>query len=194
MGRLKKLLYKIGDQSKRKFLFWPLVWVLAVPAIMIAGDASPLGPDLGWAVLYQPVLLFCGLVASLFASIVVIRSIRKKLWPNTLSASVLPILFLVVAFNPFGFIRGCNHIGNAVNLLVTQPQYLEAIRKLPADNQPKLLVFNRGGMLWSSEGFIYDEADEVALAPAQQSPKSNHIAGRTLRPPVGFVRVVSVRR
>jgi hypothetical protein len=45
------------------------------------------------------------------------------------------------------------------------------IKSLPADGEPKLAVFNTGGMLWSSEGFIYDEADQVALPPEQQSIK-----------------------
>lgn len=168
---MRKLLYKIGDQPRKKFLLWPLVWVLAIPAILIAGDASPGGPDIAWALLYQPVLLFFWLVLSLFASIVVVRSTRKKLWPNAVSASLLPIVVLAVACNPFGFIRLCNQIGNAVNLLVTQSKYMEEIKNLPDTGEPRLIVFNRGGMIWASEGFIYDEADEAALPPEQQSVK-----------------------
>jgi hypothetical protein len=171
MGRFRKLLQKIGDQPEKRFLLWPLVWVLAIPAIIIAGDASPMGPDITWALLYQPVLLFFGLVAALFASVVIVRSTRKKLWPNAVSASLLPIVVLAVACNLFGFIRLCNHVGNAANLLVTQSKYMEEVNNLPADGQPKLIVFNRGGMIWSSEGFIYDEADQVALPPEQQSVK-----------------------
>jgi hypothetical protein len=169
MGRFRKLLPKKGDQPEKKFLRWPLIWVLAIPAIIIAGDASPMGPDIMWRLLCQPVLLFFWLVVALFATVVIVRSTRKELWPNAVSAAVLPIVVLAAAYNPFGFIRLCNHIGNAANLLVTQSKYIEEVNKLSADGQPKLIVFNRGGMIWSSEGFIYDEADQVALPPKQQS-------------------------
>jgi len=113
----------------------PLAWVLAIPATLIAGDASPLGPDLAWALLCQPMLLFFGLLGSLVASFVVVRSIRKKLWPNALSASLLPIMLLAVAFTAFGFFLLCNHLGNAVNLLITKPEYMAEVKNLPADGR-----------------------------------------------------------
>ena len=40
---------------------------------------------------------------------------------------------------------------------------------LPADQGPRLVVFDWGGMVWASTGLVYDETDQVSLPPGRQS-------------------------
>ncbi len=56
-----------------------------------------------------------------------------------------------------------------MHFLVKRPSYVEAIRATPPNGEPRLVVFNLGGMIWSSRGFVYDESDEVVREPSRQS-------------------------
>ena len=52
---------------------------------------------------------------------------------------------------------------------VTRSYYDHQVALLPTDDMPRVAVFNWGGMIWSSRGLVYDESDEIALPPGQQS-------------------------
>ena len=53
--------------------------------------------------------------------------------------------------------------------VVERSSYLKEIRTTPANGDPRLLVFNRGGMIWASRGYVYDESGEVVRQQPLQS-------------------------
>jgi hypothetical protein len=67
------------------------------------------------------------------------------------------------------FIHFCNDAGDLLHFLVERPSYLKAIQATPPNGEPRLLIFNLGGMSWSSRGFVYDERDELLRDPSLQS-------------------------
>lgn len=72
-----------------------------------------------------------------------------------------------------------NLAGDTLHFAAMYPSYLERIRKLPDDGQPKLIVFNFGGMIWASGGVVYDESDEIAKPFVDQSAAWKLRADRT---------------
>ena len=62
-----------------------------------------------------------------------------------------------------GFVRSCNYIGDVIHFIVAKPYYDRQIAALPADQRPRLVVFDWGGMVWASSGLVYDETDQVSL-------------------------------
>jgi hypothetical protein len=150
-----------------------LRWVVAigfgVPIALIAFAASPLGPNFFYVLVGIPALLLLWVIAGLVALTVTIRSAIRKEWRRCLLAAILPIVLLVVAFDPVRFIRSCDYAGDVIHFLAMESSYDRAIAALPADQRPRLVVFDWGGMSFASHGLVYDETDQVALPKGSQS-------------------------
>jgi len=62
--------------------------------------------------------------------------------------------------------------------------------QLRTDGEPRLLVLNRGGMVWASRGYVYDESDEILRQEPLRSARwrarartgRNSVAAITLSP------------
>lgn len=65
--------------------------------------------------------------------------------------------------------RYTNLAGDVLHFAVMYPFYIAEIKKLPANGEPKLIVFNFGGMIWASGGVVYDESGEIEKPPTEQS-------------------------
>jgi hypothetical protein len=148
---------------------WLLLGGLGVPLALIALAASPLGTNFFYVVVGIPALLFAWAIAGVGALIVGVRSAMRKDWRRCAIASALPIVLLVVAVDPIGFVRSCNHIGDVIHFIVAKPYYDRQIAALPVDRGPRLVVFDWGGMVWASSGLVYDETDQVALPRDRRS-------------------------
>lgn len=148
---------------------WLLAAGLGVPLALIVLAASPLGTNFFYVIVGIPALLFAWAVAGVGSLIVSVRSAMRKDWRRCVIASALPIVLLVVAVNPIGFVRSCNHIGDVIHFIVAKPYYDRQIAALPVDRGPRLAVFDWGGMVWASSGLVYDETDQVSLPRDRQS-------------------------
>ena len=151
-------------------LRWAAAIGLGVPIALIALAASPLGPNFIYVLVGIPALLFLWLIAGLVALIVSIRSAIQKEWRRCVLATILPVVLLIVAFNPVRFVRSCDYLGDVIHFVAMRPYYDRAIAALPADQRPRLVVFDWGGMSFASRGLVYDETDQVALPRGRQSP------------------------
>ena len=69
----------------------------------------------------------------------------------------------------WGFIHFCTYAGDVMHFQVMRPFYASEIRATPPKGEPHLIVFNRGGMIWASRGYVYDESDEVTRAGSLRS-------------------------
>ena len=148
---------------------WLLAAGLGVPLALIVLAASPLGTNFFYVIVGIPALLFGWAIAGVGALIVSVRSAMGKDWSRCALALALPIVLLVVAVDPIGFVRSCNHIGDVIHFIVAKPYYDRQIAALPVDRGPRLVVFDWGGMVWASSGLVYDETDQVALPRDHQS-------------------------
>jgi hypothetical protein len=158
-----------GNAGRSRLLRWFIVIGFAVPAALVALAASPLGQDFFYVVIGIPALLFVWVMAGLGALIVSLWAAIRRQWSRCLVASALPIVLIAVAFNPVGFVRFCNYLGDVAHFIVMKPYYDKAVAALPAGQGPHLAVFDWGGMAWASFGVVYDETDQVSLPRSRQS-------------------------
>jgi len=158
---------------------WPLAVALGVPATIVICRASPIGPDFVYVMLGIPALLTLGAIAALCAAVLAVNAARVGAWRRAISYALLPAAVLPIVPEPFAFVRFCNGIGNIVHFEIMREHYLSVIKSLPDTGQPKLLVINWGGMVWASNGVIYDASDEAALPAGKQSADWIERASRT---------------
>jgi hypothetical protein len=155
--------------SPSRLAYWLVAIGLGVPLALIVFAASPLGADFFYVIIGIPALLFVWVAAGVAALAASVRAATRKDWRRCAIASLLPIVLLVVALDPIGFVRSCNHIGDVARFIVAKPYYDRQIAALPAGAGPHLAVFDWGGMTWASFGLVYDETDQIALPRGRQS-------------------------
>jgi hypothetical protein len=146
-----------------------ILLIVAFPALHIVLRATPAGPDLAYVLLAMPLIFLCWQATGLVGAFLAVKAWRRRDWPRFFSWLSVA---LVIGAGAAGhnYVRAYTNIaGDTLNLLVRLPYYLEWIDREPRDGAPRLLVFNRGGMIWASSGVVYDESDEVALPPGRQS-------------------------
>jgi hypothetical protein len=152
-----------------RLLRWVAAIGLVVPIALIVFAASPLGPNFFYVLAGIPALLLLWVIAGLIALVISIRSAMRKEWRRCVLAAILPVVLLVVAFNPVRFVRSCNFAGDVIHFIVMRSSYDRRIAALPAEQRPRLVVFDWGGMSFASHGLVYDETDQVALPKGSQS-------------------------
>ena len=151
-----------------RLLRWAAAIGLGVPIALIALAASPLGPSFIYVVVGIPALLFLWVIAGLVALIVSIRSARQKQWRRCVIAAILPVVLLIVAFDPVRFVRSCDYAGDLIHFIAMRSSYDRRIAALPADQRPRLVVFDWGGSLhvgWSTMRPIKSPCREAANPP-----------------------------
>jgi hypothetical protein len=152
-----------------RFPVWLVAIGLGVPLALILLAASPLGTDFIYVMVGIPALLFTWTIAGAATLVVSARFAKRREWRRCVIALALPIALLVVALDPFRFVRSCNYIGDVVHFIISKPYYDREIAALRSDQRPRLLVFDWGGMTWASSGLVYDETDQVSLPKGHQS-------------------------
>jgi len=148
--------------------FWPVWAAVGFPILLIGIEATPLGPDFVYVLVGLPVLLVIWTCLGLWAAIRAIRGLAHRAWQPAAISAVLPMFLLGVALRPMAFIRFCNIAGDAVHFYVRYPAYMKAVRATPMNREPRLITFNLGGMSWASQGFVYDESDEIMRGPSMR--------------------------
>jgi len=126
-----------------------------------------------------PALLVFSALAALLAMFGMVESLRAHARRRALSFAILPAIVLANALAPFVFVRHCNFAGDTIHFEVMREHYQHVVDALPKTGQPKLVIFDWGGMVWASQGVVYDESDEVVLPPAKQSSGWRARAGKT---------------
>ena len=155
---------RVGNQIVR----WPFMLAFAGPLLLVLLRASPLGPNLNYAMIGIPALLVLWGLAALVAGVIVLIALVRRRWSYALVTSIVPVAVIVAALQPFAFLHLTNRLGDAIHFALMRSSYVAKVESLPATGK-RFVVFNRGGMVWASNGVVYDESDEVALPPKQQS-------------------------
>jgi hypothetical protein len=140
---------------------WP-VWVsIGLPLILVALISTPLGPNFVFVMIGIPTLLLVWGVLGIWALIFAVRHLLRREWQRASICAALPFVVLVAGVWHRQFLHLCNDGGDIGYFIAKRSAYLEEIRITPPDGEPQLLVFNRGGMIWASRGYVYDESDEI---------------------------------
>jgi len=137
--------------------------------LLILSEASPLGLDFAFVMLGIPILLLAWAILGIWAGVVSIRQLDRGKWRLALVSSTLPVSILLTILFFLSFIHFCNDAGDLLHFAFYRTNYLSEIQATPSGGQPRLVVINRGGMIWASRGYVYDEGDEVMLDPSLQS-------------------------
>jgi hypothetical protein len=116
-----------------------------------------------------PILIMVWAAAGIVALIKGIVAASSSTWSRAFSYFVLPLACIAAFSQPVFFLRNANYIGQVLNFEIMRPAYQARIDALPRTGEPKLVVFNRGGMVWHSEGVVYDESDEVVRPQADRT-------------------------
>jgi hypothetical protein len=150
-----------------------LLMILAVGSLvaLILVDATPFDTEIGYTLYVLPSLVIVWAVIGVWSTVLYIRYARRRAHKQSRLPGVLMVASILVAFNFFPFVRGCNYLGGALRFSVTRSYYDRQVALLPADDKPRLAVFNWGGMIWASRGVVYDESDEIAMPPGLQSAR-----------------------
>ena len=140
-----------------------------IPALLVLLAATPLGAGFFYLMIIIPALLLVWAALALWSLVRCLAFVTSRRWKLSALAAVLPVVVCLVGLNFWSFVRGCNYLGDVLHFVVARPYYEHVIANLPRDGRPRLAVFNWGGSIWVSHGLVYDESDEVALAPGRQS-------------------------
>ena len=156
--------------------------ILAVGSTLafILLDATPLDTEFIYPLCAISSLVIVWAVIGVWSAALSIRCARRQHWKQGFLPGFLLMTSLVVAFNFFPFVHGCNYLGGALRFTMTRSYYDHQVALLPIDGRPRLAIFIWGGMIWLTTGVVYDESDEIALPPGQQSAawKSNPDLGQ----------------
>jgi hypothetical protein len=149
---------------------WPLWVVIGFPLLLIVFEASPLAPNFAFVMMGIPALILVWAILGFWASVVSLNHLSQGDWRRALFCTTLPISILITIFFFRSFLIFCNDSGDLLHFAFCRPAYLREIQATPSNGQPRLVIINLGGMIWSSRGYVYDESDETMLAPSLQSP------------------------
>jgi hypothetical protein len=146
---------------------WIILVGFGVPAALVVFEAS-LDRELFYVLLGIPMLLFVWATAAVYSALWFALLAYEKAWGQMLLAAILPAVLLFVAPDPMQFVRSCDYYGDALRFIATRSYYDREIAALPPD-QPHLMVFDWGGMVWGGYELVYDESDQIMLPWGRQS-------------------------
>ena len=158
-------------QEPSNTTLWPLWAAIGMPLLLIVLNATPVAPNFVFVMIGIPVLFCIWGVLGVWAFVLTIRHMARCQWSHTMLSAVLPLAILPASIWHLQFLHLCNDAGDIGYFIAERSSYLHAIHDAPLDGEPRLLVFNRGGISWASRGYVYDENDEITREKHLRSAK-----------------------
>jgi hypothetical protein len=148
-----------------RFFVWPLLVGLVVPVFVSCAMAVALG--LIFALLP---LLIIWVLSGIGALIAVGIYTRRSEWRSAISLAVLPAIVALTILFPRTVVSPFLKAGDFLRFWVKRSSYIAKVAALPRDHGPRFEVFPlEGHALGPDEEIVYDESDEIALPPEQQT-------------------------
>jgi hypothetical protein len=161
--------------TSNRFLLWPLMTALTAP--LIAGCLAAFVPGL-----LPIVMLIWALIwgmAGLGALIGLVVYVRRQAWRSAVSIVVLPTIIILSFVFPRPIVGRLLSVGDLLHFWTNRASYLRQIAASPHERGPLFIRFPlEGFMLYPSE-IVYDESDEIALPPDQQTQAWRERVGST---------------
>jgi len=167
-----------GDRT----VIWPTLIAVGVAIVAALAWATIVGffPLLLFVLILFGVTTGIPLVAAFVVIallIVAIRSILRREWRRAISYAVPSVVVLAIVFNIGAIANLCREVGDRAHFYLMRSRYIAEVAAKSGSGQPRLLVWNWGGMLWSSKGVVYDESDEIMRPTADQTADWKSRAG-----------------
>jgi hypothetical protein len=159
--------------SSDRVLYWPILLSVAWPVTLVLVSSGPLGTI---DFLGAPLILVAWALSAVASMVLCIGWIAQRAWRRSFCTMILPVTALAAALN-LGFVWWTSkELGAYVHFYAMRPFYLTEIAKLPT-SEPRLMVYNWGGIFLHSTGVVYDESDEIT----SEHPSQNWLnrTGRT---------------
>ncbi len=160
---------RIARRFRGRAPFSLLILAVATSLALILMDATSLDTEFLYPLFAMSGMAIIWAVIGVWSATSCIRCARQRSWKQSVLPGFLLATSFLVALNFFPFVRGCNYLGGALRFALTRSYYDHQVALLPSDGRPRLAIFIWGGMIGSSRGVVYDESDEIALPPGQQS-------------------------
>jgi hypothetical protein len=153
------------ESVKDHFMIWPLALACGFPILLV----------LAWAAPFDFVFLGTLLIISLWAlatlvtlPLLVLFATRRS-WRRAVSTLVFPLASVAAIASASSLWVFAIETGENIHFRVMRSRYMAHVASLP-DAKPRLAVFNWGGFV-ISHAVVYDESDQLLLAPNDQSPE-----------------------
>jgi hypothetical protein len=148
-------------------MYWPIALAILWPVALVLVWC---GPFYVWFV-GPPLVLLCWALSAMLAVVAAYYNVKLQEWRRLAATSIL-LVTATAAFMNLEFVwRTSQDAGDRIYFYIMRPSYMREIAKLPAD-EPRLMVFNWGGIFSASAAAVYDESDEIASAHRSQAWKA----------------------
>lgn len=148
--------------------------------ILIFYYSKPLSTNFIFPLLSLAGILLIWTVVAIRCAVLFARFARRRSWRPSVARVLALTESILACLCVLPYLHGCIYLAGALRFAVNRSYYDHEVAMLPADERPRIRVFEWGGMLFAWRDLVYDESDEVALPPGQQSDawKQNDRYGR----------------
>ena len=143
-------------------------WVVQIPVVLVLLGASPLGRNGFFIIMGLRGLLLIWTGLAFWSFVRCVGFVIRRRWRLSALAAVLPLVVCLADLNFWSFINGCYYVGDVLHFIVARPYYEHVIARLPRDGRPRLAVFRWSDAMSHAPDLVYDESDEITLAPGRQ--------------------------
>jgi hypothetical protein len=153
-----------AEEGRRPFHRSSVILILLAGPLALLGGAEQYGANPVWVFLGGPI------VAAAWGISLAVVLWRLSALSRPLRGLLIAVVVSLVATGAMNFgplMRAFHLAGAYLHLQMHRTSYEAKIARL--NGSPKLAVFPRGGWLSMSEGIVYDESDEILLAPEARS-------------------------
>ena len=91
--------------------------------VLIVMNSTPLGTEFGFVLKSMSSLLLIWAVVGIRCAILFVRFTRDRSWRRSFAPGFLLAVAILIGFNFFPFIRGCNYLGGALRVAANQSYY-----------------------------------------------------------------------
>lgn len=148
---------------------WPIGLALAVPVVLVLIAASPVGYNILYFELRRFAVLLIWVPLGIFGALLSLRFALRGAWRQSLGALLLTVGLLVVTLDLSKFLAHIQSVGNVLRFIAMRPGYDARVADLPAGTHPRIVEFDWDGIPSITFAVVFDDSDEIALPPEQQS-------------------------
>jgi len=163
--------------SRDKFTFSYFVWVALLCLLFAFG--SDLDRIFNLYLALVPLLLLPALATAIYWSVALIRNIVLRRWRRVASVLAAPVMAYII-------LAGAGAAGidtQWIRFEIGKGYYIDQVAKLPETDEPRFKIFpwgETGGAAVTNIIYtlIYDESDEIGLAPEARSKEWRQRMGK----------------
>jgi hypothetical protein len=123
-----------------------------------------------WELIVVAVCVLIWTISAATASVIALRYALSKRRAATVMAAFLPCMLAISVITMFSPWRYVLIAGDEVHFLIYRSAYLKEIAQTPLTGEPKLTLFELGGLISTSTiAIVYDASDELALPAVKRS-------------------------